>query len=118
MPILEKLLHLKEIKFKTAAFIGRSMVCSGGGFLKLYMLIMCRLNELEDWVVKEGSMPLLHILEINDCQMLKELPDGMIFITSLKQLRVAYMGVEWKDKLSEGGADYYKVEHIPSVTFV
>uniref|UniRef100_A0A1J3DJY9 Putative disease resistance protein n=2 Tax=Noccaea caerulescens TaxID=107243 RepID=A0A1J3DJY9_NOCCA len=117
MPILEKLLHLKEVVLLGGAFSGRRMVCSGSGFPKLHSLMIYGLDELEEWVVEEGSMPLLHTLDIRKLDKLKELPDGMRFITSLKELCLYYMGEQWKEKLSEGGEDYYKVEHIPSVTF-
>uniref|UniRef100_A0A1J3FXF3 Putative disease resistance protein n=2 Tax=Noccaea caerulescens TaxID=107243 RepID=A0A1J3FXF3_NOCCA len=115
MPILEKLLHLKEVILSHRSFSARRMVCSGGGFPKLHKLMIYGLDELEDWIVEEGSMPLLHTLVIS-CKKLKELPDGMRFITSLKELRLYSMGEQWKEKLSEGGEDYYKVQHIPSVT--
>ncbi|CAA7024091.1 unnamed protein product [Microthlaspi erraticum] len=117
MPILEKLLYLKDVELNDAAFCGRKMVCSGGGFPKLHRLKIWKLNELEEWVVEEGSMPLLHTLYINHCDKLKELPDGIRLITSLKELRVSSLGEQWKEKLSEGGEDYYKIQHIPSVTF-
>ncbi|EOA17588.1 hypothetical protein CARUB_v10005950mg, partial [Capsella rubella] len=50
-------------------------------------------------------------------RMLKELPDGVKFITSLKELKIERMKQEWKEKLVPGGEDYYKVQHIPEVQF-
>ncbi|KAG2302517.1 hypothetical protein Bca52824_031168 [Brassica carinata] len=130
MPILEKMVQLKEVLLAKGSFCGRRMVCSRGGFPQLKNLELKELEEWEEWMVEEGSMPLLHTLTIWGCQKLKKLPDGLRFITSLedlrlpdglrfitslKELRVENMREEWKKRLLEGGEDYYKVQHIPSV---
>ncbi|KAF2564431.1 hypothetical protein F2Q70_00018767 [Brassica cretica] len=115
MMILEKLLHLKDISLQYRSFTGRRMVCSRGGFPQLQKLQFSGLEEWEEWIVEEGSMPLLHTLTINSCLKLKELPDGLRFITSLKNLEFVDMGKGWEKRLSERGKDYYKVQHIPSV---
>ncbi|KAL9860446.1 putative disease resistance protein RF45 [Arabidopsis thaliana] len=112
MRILEKLLHLKNVSL-FQSFSGKRMVCSGGGFPQLQKLSI-REIEWEEWIVEQGSMPLLHTLYIGVCPNLKELPDGLRFIYSLKNLIVSK---RWKKRLSEGGEDYYKVQHIPSVEF-
>ncbi|XP_056850486.1 probable disease resistance protein At1g59620 [Raphanus sativus] len=117
MPILEKLLYLKRIDLSNISFGGNRMVCSRGGFPQLEAIWFYELKEFEEWIVEEGSMPLLRTLVIRDCKKWKELPDGLRFITSLDYLRVSSMGEEWKKRLSEGGEDYYKVQHIPSVEF-
>ncbi|CAF2144692.1 unnamed protein product [Brassica napus] len=115
MLILEKLLHLKDVRLN-GCFCGGRMVCSRGGFPQLEKLRFYGLEEWEEWIVEEGSMPLLHTLEIDSCPKLKELPDGLGFITSLKSLTFYNMGKRWEKRLSEGGEDYYKVQHIPSVS--
>ncbi|KAL1194378.1 putative disease resistance protein [Cardamine amara subsp. amara] len=113
MPILEKLLQLKEVTLGYESFSGRRMVCSGGGFPQLQKLQFLGLEEWEEWIVEEGSMPLLHTLSIRLCEKLKELPDGLRFITSLKELYIIGAPLEFKEKLSREGEDFYKVEHIP-----
>ncbi|XP_019093266.1 PREDICTED: putative disease resistance protein At1g58400 [Camelina sativa] len=110
MPILEKLGQLKNVILSSGYFCGRRMVCSSGGFSQLHELSLCELEEWEDWIVEEGSMPLLHSLVIWDCPKLKELPDGLQFLYSLKYLIV---NQKWEERWSEGGEDYYKVKHIP-----
>ncbi|KAL1218219.1 putative disease resistance protein [Cardamine amara subsp. amara] len=109
MPILENLLQLKEVTLDSESFIGRRMVCSGGGFPQLQKLQFWKLKEWEEWIVEEGSMPLLHTLTIWSCPKLKELPDGLRFITSLKELYIRGASLEFKEKLSRGGEDFYKV---------
>ncbi|AED95698.1 disease resistance protein [Arabidopsis thaliana] len=118
MPILEKLLHLKSVALSYGAFIGRRVVCSKGGFPQLCALGISGESELEEWIVEEGSMPCLRTLTIHDCEKLKELPDGLKYITSLKELKIREMKREWKEKLVPGGEDYYKVQHIPDVQFI
>ncbi|KAL1209841.1 putative disease resistance protein [Cardamine amara subsp. amara] len=113
MPILEKLLQLKEVSLGERSFSGKRMVCSGGGFPQLLKLKFSYLEEWEEWIVEEGSMPLLHTLDIRLYKKLKELPDGLRFITSLKELKIFGATLEFKEKLSRGGEDFYKVEHIP-----
>ncbi|CAF2144712.1 unnamed protein product [Brassica napus] len=101
MPILETLLHLKEISLHDRSFCGRRMVCSRDGFPQLQTLEFDGLEEWEEWIVEEGSMPLLRTLEIWDCPKLKEIPDGLRFITNLEDLRVYNMGDEFDLRLSE-----------------
>ncbi|XP_010458469.1 PREDICTED: disease susceptibility protein LOV1-like isoform X2 [Camelina sativa] len=114
--ILEKLLHLKSVILTFGAFIGKRMVCSKGGFTQLCFLKLEYLEELEEWIVEEGSMPCLRVLTIRDCKKLK-FPDGIRYITSLKELTI--VGIKtWMEKLVQGGEDYYKVENIPNVQFI
>ncbi|KAL1198857.1 Disease resistance protein RPP8 [Cardamine amara subsp. amara] len=94
------------------------MVCSKRGFPQLFALEIDEESELEEWIVEEGSMPCLRSLTIDNCKKLKELPDGLNYITSLKELKIEGMKKEWKEKLVSGGEDYYKVQHIPNVQFI
>jgi ribosomal protein L37E len=114
LPTLGRLVYLKELQLGFRTFSGRIMVCSGGGFPQLQKLSIYRLEEWEEWIVEQGSMPFLHTLYIDDCPKLKKLPDGLQFIYSLKNLKISE---RWKERLSEGGEEYYKVQHIPSVEF-
>ncbi|KAL1213793.1 putative disease resistance protein [Cardamine amara subsp. amara] len=113
IPILEKLPQLKEVSLRLRSFAGKIMVCSGGGFPQLQKLQLKELKEWEEWIVEEGSMPLLNTLFIHCCEKLKELPDRLKFITSLKEIHTDHL--EFKEKLSRGGTDYYKLEHVPLV---
>ncbi|EOA33512.1 hypothetical protein CARUB_v10019807mg [Capsella rubella] len=113
MPILEKFGKLKIVRLHGNSFCVRRMVCSRGGFPQLQSLHFFELDEWEEWIVEEGSMPLLNSLEIWFCKKLKEIPDDVL--RSLKDLSFYDMGEDCKNRWSEGGADYYKVKHIPSV---
>ena len=116
LQILEKLLHLKSVVLGHRSFVGRKMVCSKGGFPQLCNLEISFLYDLEEWIVEEGSMPCLRTLSIWYCEKLKELPEGLNYITSLKELKIVTCeNKEWKTTLVPGGESYYKVQHIPSV---
>ncbi|CAH8255521.1 unnamed protein product [Arabidopsis lyrata] len=118
MPILEKLLHLKSVYLSSGAFLGSRMVCSKGGFPQLLALKMSYKKELVEWRVEEGSMPCLRTLTVDNCKKLKQLPDGLEYVASLKELKIERMKREWTERLVLGGEDYYKVQHIPSVQFI
>ncbi|KAG2297987.1 hypothetical protein Bca52824_034459 [Brassica carinata] len=118
MPILEKLLHLESVDLSEGCFVGRRMVCSESGFPRLCALQISKQEELEEWIVEEGSMPCLLTLTINKCEKLKELPDGLKYITCLKELKIQRMNKEWTKKLEPGGENYYNVQHIPDVQFI
>ncbi|KAK5786927.1 hypothetical protein PVK06_041577 [Gossypium arboreum] len=62
-------------------------------------------------------MPSLQWLEIWNCLNLKMLPEGLRFITTLKELKIESMPKAFKDILEEGGEDFYKVKHVPSIIF-
>ncbi|XP_023644806.1 disease susceptibility protein LOV1 [Capsella rubella] len=117
MPILEKLLHLKSVILAFGAFVGRRMVCSKGGFSQLCALELIGQEELEEWIVEEGSMPCIRTLTIDKCRKLKELSDGIRYITSLKELKIVGMK-EWMEKLVPCGEDYYKVQNVLNVRFI
>ncbi|GMP37653.1 hypothetical protein CsSME_00009241 [Camellia sinensis var. sinensis] len=114
MPTLEKLPNLRTLILENS-YIGKEMVCSsappstttttapssinsgggrgggyggcdGGGFPKLISLRLVNLPNLEEWRVEEGAMPCLFSLYIGECRKLKEIPDGLRFITTLREL--------------------------------
>ena len=62
-------------------------------------------------------MPNLCRLEIEYCIELKTIPDGLGFVTTLRELEIIAMPESFKDRLDEGGLDYDKVKHVPSRVF-
>ncbi|MFQ6653531.1 hypothetical protein Gotur_024885, partial [Gossypium turneri] len=109
MPTLEKLPNLKILEIE-ASFRGKEMFFSAQGFPELKSLILTKLDKLEEWKVDEGAMPSLQRLEIRHCPRLKMLPEGLRFITTLKELKIKSMPKAFKDRLEEGGEDFYKVK--------
>ncbi|XVF82129.1 hypothetical protein PTKIN_Ptkin16aG0020100 [Pterospermum kingtungense] len=93
------------------------MICSAGGFPRLFCLSLWSLFNFEELQVNEGAMTALRRLEIVNCWKMKMMPDGLSFITTLQQLAIIGMPKAFKDKLVEGGEDFKKVQHVPSITF-
>ncbi|KAH1083970.1 hypothetical protein J1N35_023731 [Gossypium stocksii] len=117
MPTLEKLLYLRVLELHEEAFIGKEMFCCGQPFAKLESLSLKGLNNLEEWKVGEEAMGSLQRLEIQKCRQLKKLPDGLRFIATLQELKIESMPKTFKDKVEEGGEDFWKGRHVPSIIF-
>lgn len=94
------------------------MVCSTMDFPKLLTLEFLYLN-LREWRIEEGAFPMLSQVVILRCHKLTMLPDGLRFLTSLKQLRIEGEDrTKWEERVREGGDDFDKVKHIPSVVLI
>ncbi|XVF78616.1 hypothetical protein PTKIN_Ptkin14bG0149100 [Pterospermum kingtungense] len=117
MSTLGKLPNLKILELNYESFKGKKMGCLAQHFLKLDSLSLSGLHSLEEWKVEKGAMPALCHLKIQNCFHLKMLPDGLRFITTLQELRIVSMPNAFKDKVAEGGEDFYKVRHVPSIIF-
>ncbi|XVF78637.1 hypothetical protein PTKIN_Ptkin14bG0151000 [Pterospermum kingtungense] len=117
MPTIEKLPNLRVLHFGDLAFTGKKMVCAAGGFPRLDSLSLQRLSNLEELQVDEGAMPVLRRLEIESCRRMEKLPDGLRFITTLQELTIKNMPKDFEHELVEGGEDFNKFQHVPSITF-
>ncbi|KAK8570903.1 hypothetical protein V6N13_103301 [Hibiscus sabdariffa] len=117
MSKLEKLPNLRALELHQKAFIGTKLVCFAQGFPKLESLSLNDLSQLEEWKVDEGAMPCLQRLQIESCIGLNMMPDGLRFIASLQQLKIEGMPNAFKERVEEGGEDFNKVRHVPSITF-
>ena len=76
MPILGKLRHLNCLRLFRNSYLGKDMTCRAGEFPQLRVLKLWMLENLEEWTVMEGTMPLLRELEIRLCPKLK-LPEKL-----------------------------------------
>ncbi|XP_060964028.1 putative disease resistance protein At1g50180 [Cannabis sativa] len=120
MAVLEQLPNLKLLQLHSFSYIGSKLVCSANGFPKLETLRLCHLQRLKEWEIEKDSMQCLKRLELEQLLKLKMIPDGLKFVTTLRQLDVIEMTeiFEERIKVSEGleGEDYNKVRHIPSIS--
>ncbi|KAM4099155.1 hypothetical protein ACJW30_07G134300 [Castanea mollissima] len=114
MPTLEKLPNLKILRLLYQSSVGKDMVCSEGGFPLLHYLHLEELGYLEEWRVKEGAMPSLCHLIIDNCYYLKTIPDGLRSVANLRVLEIRNMPESFKDRLDEGGLDFDKVKLVIS----
>ncbi|XP_012482818.1 probable disease resistance RPP8-like protein 2 [Gossypium raimondii] len=111
MPTLGKLPNLKILELQKAAFIGEEFHCSTEGFPELYSLKLSSISTVKHWIVDNSSMPKLRHLDIIDCKSLEMLPVGLMFITTLEELKIELMPKAFKDRLCEGD-QFNKIKHV------
>ncbi|KAL1826276.1 hypothetical protein ACET3Z_004688 [Daucus carota] len=120
MPILEKIPTLRDLDLRYDAYKGKQMVCSTMGFPKLIQLKLQLLAYLKKWRVEEGSMPILSHLSISYCDALVEIPEGLIYLRSLRNLRLDHDS-ELCNRVrvvnGKPGPDFYKIAHVNSIEF-
>ncbi|CAI0395517.1 unnamed protein product [Linum tenue] len=93
--------------------------CKAGGFPKLEILSIAS-HVLEEWTeVEEGALPSLQYLHFHNCSRLRMLPEGLQFVTTLKQLDLLPLNDDHVERLKpDGGEENYKIEHIPTIRFL
>ncbi|XP_008245344.2 PREDICTED: putative disease resistance protein At1g50180 [Prunus mume] len=111
--VLEKLPSLRML-FALSGNFPAHLICSKGGFPFLEFLSLYWLN-FKEWKVEKGAMPSLCKLHIALCFGLEALPDGLQYITTLKELTIKEVPSEFCRRLGEGGEDFYKIQHVQSV---
>lgn len=116
--VLEKLPKIRTLCLTDAFGSGnsRKLVFSEGGFLHLEFLSLKWLDELEEWIVEKGAMPSLCRLHIERCHGLRTFPDGLQYVTTLNELTIKDMPPSFCYRLQEGEEDFYKIQHVASVT--
>ncbi|OAY40597.1 putative disease resistance protein At1g50180 [Manihot esculenta] len=113
---MERLPNLKMLRLLSNSFCEKEMVCSSGGFPKLHCLEIRELEKLEEWRIDVGAMPGLRRLIIHDCENLKMIPEGLQYITTLKEVVIEGMADEFEARIQQDcGSDWHKVQHIPSI---
>ncbi|KAM6578989.1 hypothetical protein CsatB_030826 [Cannabis sativa] len=117
MPTLEKLPKLRVLVISNYSFMGEEMVCSKGGFPRLESLQLSFLVNLKEWKVEESALPTLAYLTISDCRRLRRVPDGLKNIKTLNEMVIQFMPKKFKERMEEGGDDFFKVKHITSRVF-
>ncbi|CAL9039487.1 disease resistance protein RPM1 [Musa acuminata AAA Group] len=112
--ILEALPNLIELTL-IHAYDGLKLVCQKGGFQKLKILDLERLNNL-NYVIVDGAMPNLQKMYIRSCMQLKMVPTGIEQLINLKELHLFDMPEVFVQRLRRlGGMDHQKVSHIPII---
>ncbi|PON92713.1 LRR domain containing protein [Trema orientale] len=110
---LEKLRSLRVLKLKRAAYLGREITCSSGGFPQLQLLKLSFMNVVERWRIEEGAMRNLRELEIVECKQLKIVPRGLWPVPSLRSLKLGFMPGHVGLKMQERqGEHWYRIEHV------
>lgn len=93
--------------------------CRAGGFPRLEVLSIAS-HVLEEWTeIEEGAFPSLKFLNFHNCLQMQMLPEGLQFVTTLKQLNLLPLRDEHADRLRpDGGQENYKIRHIPRVSVI
>ncbi|KAK4406109.1 putative disease resistance protein [Sesamum angolense] len=119
MEILQKLPVLRNLGLLSNAYVGREIVCRATGFPQLKYLDLLGLPNLVEWRVEPGAMPNLLYLDITKCSKLEMIPDGLKFITTLRELFIYEMPEEFMKRVGvvdgEEGEDYHKIKHLPFI---
>ena len=105
-PMLElgELPQLNTLRLFARSYVGSEMACLHGHFLQLRVLKLWKLENLEQWTVKEGSMPQLQELEIRDCEKLKS-SDGLSQLPALKEFIFTNMAKDFVEDFRRLGRD-------------
>ncbi|KAJ4789194.1 Disease resistance family protein [Rhynchospora pubera] len=109
-PIIEKLKSLKKLRF-SYAYDGKQLSCSAQGFPHLEYMEFSWLQNLEDWRVEKGGMPLLKEIRIEYCFELVVIPE-LQHMTRLNNLTLK-VHPYLRDRLRE--KESYKIKHIPFI---
>ncbi|KAI3469932.1 hypothetical protein Pfo_026595 [Paulownia fortunei] len=120
MEILGKFPMLKSLELWGKVLGNTEMICRENSFPQLKNLSLWSLSNLEKWGMEKGAMPNLSRLDVTHCPKLEMIPDEMMFITTLQDLRAINMPKEFNDRLrvvnGEQGQDYHKICHIPYIS--
>ncbi|KAI5348215.1 hypothetical protein L3X38_001102 [Prunus dulcis] len=117
MGILEKLPNLTTLNLKNQAFKENTkiLVFSKEGFPSLQYLFVNGMFGITKWRVEEGAMPRLCRLNVVFCFGWTTLPDGLRYLTNLRELTIIGMCRELHRRIQEDGEDFYKIQHVPSL---
>jgi hypothetical protein len=113
LPVLERLHSLKAL-YLFREQLNRKMSCSAGGFQQLHELRFDRLNNLEEWEIKAGAMPILERVALWRCNKLR-VPLGLQYLSNLKEVDI-YGCSELKKH--EGEIRNNICKHVPHITIM
>ncbi|KAG1358735.1 disease resistance protein RPM1-like [Cocos nucifera] len=112
--VLQTLPNLAELTL-IHAYDGTRLCCEGGGFQKLKILDLEKLNNL-NYVILSGAMPNLRKMYIRSCVRLMTVPQDIELLWNLKELHLFDMPEEFVQMIRRGGGiDRSKVQHIPII---
>lgn len=115
---LKNLPSLLELGISYKAYQGERLRFEGGGFQKLRLLKLKKLEGLKSLVIDNGALPLLEELHIGPCLLLKEVPSGIHHLRSLKLVRFINMPQEFRLGVDpRTGQHHWVIEHVPIVLF-
>ncbi|KAM7462485.1 hypothetical protein LguiA_030606 [Lonicera macranthoides] len=120
MPTLERLPNLHSL-FLYGAFSGKVMVCSSNGFPQLISLELWDCPQLEEWRVEQGALHNLSSLRLRYLPSMKMVPDGLRFISTLRELKIHDFVTEFTQMVQavldgDKGEDFERIGHVDSIS--
>lgn len=115
---LKALQCLPNLKFLWLhrAYEGEQLHFEGVSFQKLKQLVLIELHYLRMVRIERGALPMLEELRVGPCQ--NDLSFDIQNLKNLQLLEFYDMSDEFVLRLQpEGGSDYWKVKHVPSIVF-
>ncbi|XP_050266508.1 disease resistance protein RPM1-like isoform X2 [Quercus robur] len=114
---LPNLVHLEFLQ----VYEGETLHFNAGGFQRLKVLSLDKMDGLKMVIVEKGAMSSLEKLILQRCKLLHSLPSGIEHLSKLKSLEFYDMPNELimtlrPDIDGDGdGGDYWKVKHVPEI---
>ncbi|XP_058112003.1 disease resistance protein RPM1-like [Magnolia sinica] len=100
------------------AYEGQQLCFRDGRFTKLRKLCLRDMKQLNRIVIEMGTLASIQEINLQSCERLSTLPEGIEYLTGLQELRLWGMPTELTDKLKlkDGSEeDRRKVRHIPII---
>ena len=115
LKVLQRLPNL-NVLWLHGAYDGEELHFEGVSFQKLKQLVLTDLHNLRKLIIERGALPTLEELRLETRQ--NDLSIDIQRLRNLQLLECYDMPDEFVLRLQpEGGSEYWKVKHVPSVIF-
>ncbi|KAM4130134.1 hypothetical protein ACJW30_01G078000 [Castanea mollissima] len=108
MPILAQLPSLSVLRLLADSYTGKELKCPPKGFIKLQILKLWMLKDLETWEVGKEALKELQEVEIRCCDKLKELPAPLFILENIKKIVLTNMPQKFVDEIPAKGLIFPK----------
>ena len=117
MQKLDKLPKLRILQLFSVSYVENNMCCPENSFPQLQILRLWKLEGLEDWIVQEGALPHLRVLQIRSCSRLHNLPGGLQHVKTLQELKLSNMPTKFTERIKDcNSEDWGKIAHVRDVS--
>ena len=96
------------------AYVGNELCIRRGSFLKLKSLTLVKLPRLERILIEEESLSCIRNIKFFDCPKLKNIPEGIQYLTSLQELWLREMPGELLRRIRQDRG--VNLQHIPETS--
>ena len=103
MPILAQLPSLSVLRLLADSYTGKELKCPPKGFIKLRILKLWMLKDLETWEVGKEALNELQEVEIRCCDKLKELPAPLFILENIEKIVLTNMPQKFVDEIPAKG---------------